>query len=112
MTEKKETIFADGVRVSKPSEKAPDFIKALVGINIGDFVVWAGKHSKNGWVNLNIKESKNGKFYADLDQYERKPRVNEGEAEYPDEDVPKEPDTMTSEGYGGEPAINTEDIPF
>lgn len=100
MTEKKETIFADGVRVSKPSEKAPDFIKALVGINIGDFIVWANKHSKNGWVNLNIKESRGGKYYADLDQYERKPRQNEGEAEYPGPEAPK--DTLTSEGDGVE----------
>jgi len=66
-----EKNFVDGMKVTR-NEKAPDFVKASIGVNIGDFLVWANKNSKNGWVNFQIKESKGGKLYAELDTWEKK----------------------------------------
>lgn len=62
--------FAEGIIVKKPNSKAPHFVIAQVGINMGNFIVWADKHSKKGWVNITIKESKNGRFYAQIDAFE------------------------------------------
>lgn len=79
--------FAAGMRVSKPSEKAPKFIIANIGINVADFLFWANKHSDRGWVNIQVKESKSGKLYAELDDYKRttpNPK-DEVKEEYPDD---------------------------
>lgn len=81
--------FVGGMRVTR-HERAPQFVKASIGVNIGDFIAWADRHSKNGWVNFQIKESKSGKLYAQLDEYEAgktKPQVSNGEvraSELPD----------------------------
>lgn len=93
--------FVEGMRVAKPSEKAPDFIKLNIGVNVADFLYWANKHSDRGWVNIQIKESKGGKLYAEIDNY--KPQAqnpNERKAEVKSEnDYPPE-------------EINPEDVPF
>jgi len=108
MTEKK-TIFVDGMRVKKPSQNAPEYIKANFGVNIGDFLNWANQHSKHGWVNFILKESKGGNLYCELDTWEKPADPSMGEVERPLE-TPK-PDTKTSVGLNGEQFDSAED-PF
>lgn len=76
--EKREVIFADGFIFKKPGEKAPDFIKAEIAIKADEFIAFLNKHKKSdGWVNLNVKKSKAGKLYTDLDSW-TPPKKDEG----------------------------------
>jgi len=61
----KEKIFADGFSFSK-REGAPDFVIGKVAIKVADALTFIKSHDKNGWVNLDVKQSKGGKFYMEL----------------------------------------------
>jgi len=75
-----EKIFIDGLRLSKPSPKAPEWIKAKVSFKVDELIEFLKKHDKNGWVNADLKESKSGNFYMELDTF----KPNNGSSE----DVP------------------------
>jgi hypothetical protein len=65
-------IFAQGLIVKSPSENAPDFIKYKLSIKTEEFTKFLEDHTKpDGWVNLDLKESKGGKLYCELNQYSR-----------------------------------------
>jgi len=65
-------IFPKGINIRKPSENAPDFIKSNIGIHLGDFIAWAEQYTDvKGWINLDLKLSKEGKQYLELNQYKR-----------------------------------------
>lgn len=83
-----ETIFPDGFRMYKPSDKAPEFIKANVEVNVHDFLAFCDKHRRpDGTVRFVVKESKEKKaLYMALDTYERPARVESQEQS--EEDVP------------------------
>lgn len=66
-----EKIFADGF-IFKRNEKAPDFVVGSISIKIEDAVAFLRKHDKNGWVNLQVKNSQGGKYYMELDTFEPK----------------------------------------
>jgi len=71
MTE--ETIFAEGLRIEKPTVKTPSFVKGKLGINVESFVkfLMANKNSQ-GWVNIDILESKEkGTWYGKLNTWKR-----------------------------------------
>ncbi len=72
MEPKKEKIFADGMMFKRPKEGAPDFVKGNISIKVADFGVFLAKHEKNGWVNLDLKSSKEGKLYLELNVWEKK----------------------------------------
>lgn len=69
-----EKIFADGLIFKKPHDNAPDFIKGQLSIKCQDFLEFMKKHSDKGWLNIQLKESQNGKYYAELDTW--KPSQN------------------------------------
>jgi hypothetical protein len=64
-----EKIFADGFSF-KRNEKAPDFVVGRLSMKSDDAVAFIQKHTKGGWVNLNIKTAKSGNYYVELDTYE------------------------------------------
>jgi hypothetical protein len=66
-----EKVFADGF-IFKRGEKAPDFVVGNLSIKTEDATAFLRKHDKNGWVNLQIKTSKEGKHYMELDTFEPK----------------------------------------
>ena len=75
-----EKIFADGLRVGR-RENAPDFKICELGINVGEFTSFLRAHEKaSGWVNLDVKKSKNGKYYAELNTWTPEQRVTNEEA--------------------------------
>ena len=83
--------FVDGLIVKAPHPKAPDFVKARISIKVAELKAWlAGKTEE--WVNVDVKESKGGKWYAAVSTF--KPRDR-------DEDTPD-----------GPKADDDEDIPF
>ena len=67
-----EKTFAEGLIFKLPSEKALDFVKGSLSIKVDEFIAFLEKNAKNGWVNVNLKLSKGGKAYAELDTWEPK----------------------------------------
>lgn len=59
--------FVDGLIVKAPNPKAPDFVKAQISIKVEDLGKWLREQYKAGnkeWINVDVKESKGGKWYA------------------------------------------------
>lgn len=63
-------ILVNGLFISKPSEKAPEYAIANIGINRKKIAKWL-KDNENakGFVNINILESKGGSLYAKLNTW-------------------------------------------
>lgn len=70
-----EKIFADGF-VFKRSENAPDFVVGRISIKVDDAVAFIQKHTKNGWVNLGVKQARSGNYYMELDTFEANSSAN------------------------------------
>ena len=62
-------IFIDGMIFKAPHEKAPEFIKGTLSVKCEDFLAFMKVHSNKGWLNIDLKESKNGKYYAELNTW-------------------------------------------
>ena len=86
-----ETIFADGF-IFKRKENAPDFVVGSQSIKVEEAIAFLQANQKNGWVNLDIKQSKGGKYYCQLDTWQPKPKsekkdvmeiINEKDEEVP-----------------------------
>jgi len=74
--QEREMIFPEGVAVFSPNDNAPDFVKAKIVIsldqlnNFVDNTNVTKRHKKYGeQLTLNLKESKGGKLYLDVDMY-------------------------------------------
>jgi hypothetical protein len=50
---------------------APDFIKGKLSIKCVDLVAFMRQHQSDGWVNVDLKMSKNGKLYAELNSWKK-----------------------------------------
>ena len=95
-----EKIFADGM-IFKRNEKAPDFVICNLSIKGAEVVEFMRKHQKDGWINLQVKRSKGGKLYAELDTF-----VPSKREEY---DTGMEQARAAADPVGGLPQ---DDIPF
>jgi hypothetical protein len=75
--------FAEGLIVKPPHEKAQDFVKAQISIKVADLGVWLREKHKAGeeWVNLDVKVSKGGKWYAAVNTYKPKEKAPEPKAQ-------------------------------
>ena len=74
-----EKIFADGFSF-KRRENAPDFVVGRQSIKVDEAIAFLSQHAKNGWVNLDIKQAKNGNYYCELDTWEAKPKNQGGDS--------------------------------
>jgi len=82
MSDNKDRVYAPGMSWKQPNDAAPDFIKAKLGINVEEFVAFLEENKKeDGWVNFEMKESQDGRYYFELDTWVPKPKDEE-------EDVP------------------------
>jgi len=78
MAEKKEKIFANGMRVMAPRENAPDWVKGSLGIEVDSFKKFLDDNvNAKGWVNIDLLLSQKGTWYASLNTY--KPKTDETE---------------------------------
>jgi hypothetical protein len=84
-----EKVFADGF-VFKRNEKAPDFVVGGISVKVEDAVAFLRKHDKNGWVNLQVKNSQGGKYYIELDTFE--PKAQQQQAPAPVQQETAQPD--------------------
>ena len=85
-----ETKFVNGLRVFKPHEKAPDFVKLNFSANAQELADWLlANKDEEGRVKFDLLKSKNDKLYLKLNDY-RKPSNND----YPkDKNDEIDPDT-------------------
>ena len=68
-------IFVDGMIV-KRHENAPDFVICSLSLKGKELTEFMRQHHKEGWVNIQVKRSKGGKLYAELDTW----KPTQGEA--------------------------------
>lgn len=69
---KKEVVFADGFIFKKPRPEAPSFVKGSLSIKTAEAIAFIQRHSVNSeWVNLDLKQSKEGKLYLQLNTYKK-----------------------------------------
>jgi hypothetical protein len=69
--EANEKIFADGLIV-KRKDSAPEWVKANLSVKVEEFKKFLDTHNKNGWVNIDVLQSKGGKLYAEKNTWEPK----------------------------------------
>jgi len=71
--------FVDGLMVKAPRSGAPDFVKGSISIKRKDLGNWL-RQQEGDWINLDIKESKGGKWYAAVNDWkpENKPAPDNG----------------------------------
>ena len=69
--ENNEKKFAKGFFFNR-RENAPDFVVGSLGIKVAEAVEWIQqqKQKDNGFINLDIKKSRSGTYYLDLNEYE------------------------------------------
>lgn len=92
-----DTEFVDGLIVKAPNPKAPDFVKASISIKREELIDWLSSRSGD-WVNIDVKESRNGKWYAAVNDYKPKgdkpnrggerPAPQRSNDPFPDDDIP------------------------
>ncbi len=105
MSEQKQTIFAEGLYFQK-RDKAPGFVIGGLSVKVIEFTKFLEQHQNNaGYVNVDIKQARSGKYYCELNQF--KPSLP---SSLPSSESVKvnEPDPIE---YPTE-NINSEDIPF
>ena len=73
--QQQEKIFADGFSF-KRREGATSFVIGRQSIKVDEAIAFLKANVKNGWVNLDIKQSKGGSYYCELDTWEAKPQGN------------------------------------
>lgn len=64
--------FVNGLIVKAPHEKAPDFVKAAISIRPRELAEWLADKMHQDLVNVDVKESKGGKWYAAVNTYKPK----------------------------------------
>lgn len=79
---KKEAIFPQGIILKKPREGVPEWVKGHLSFKVDEAVPFLQQHVNNGWVNIDIKMSKEKKLYLQLNQWKKE--------EAPKEEAPRE----------------------
>ena len=80
-----ETIFADGFYFKERKETDKDFVLGKMSIKVDEAIaLLKTQKKKDGWVNLDILKSRDGKPYVKVDTWEKK------------EEVKKEPEPVAS----------------
>ena len=69
-----EKQFAKGF-IFKRNDNAPEWAIGKLSIKAQEAIQFINEKNNGGWLNLEIKKSKEGKFYIELDTYEAKQKV-------------------------------------
>lgn len=65
-----DAIFPEGIYFKKPREGAPAFVKGDISIQPEKLYQWAKQYTnEKGYVNMDLKISKEGKLYLQLNTY-------------------------------------------
>lgn len=82
--------FTQGMIV-KRHEKAPNYVICGLSFKVDEFTKWLQENEKNGWVNVDVKLSQNGKYYGELNSYEKSSQTSKT--------VPNSQETTKDEEY-------------
>ena len=63
-----EKVFVDGLMAKKPHANAPEWVKCNINIKREELLAWLSAQSED-WINLQVCESKRGKWYAEVDTW-------------------------------------------
>ncbi len=75
-----ETKFIEGCFLENRKENQPSFVKGKLNINIEKFIPYLKANAKEGkWVNIDLLESKDGRLYLKLNNYQPKRFATETE---------------------------------
>jgi len=66
----------NGIIAKNPRVGAPSFVVGSISFKVDEFIKSLKENEKNGWVNANLKTSRDGKLYIELDTWE--PGSNSG----------------------------------
>jgi hypothetical protein len=97
-----EIQFVNGLIVKAPREGAPSFVKMSISIKVAELGLWLRERHKAGeeWVNVDVKESKGGKWYAAVNTF--KPEAKQEPKQEP----------RAAQKTGNTFADMSDDIPF
>lgn len=95
-----EAKFVDGLIIKAPRQGAPDFVKGSISIKRQELINWLSQETED-WVNVDIKESKKGKWYGQVNTW--KPEGKTQQVVAPKDELPYV-DTKTE--------LDTDEIPF
>ncbi len=107
-----EKQFIAGMRYTTPSEKTPKWIKGHISVKVEEFIGFAQSHQdERGWLNIDVKESKGGNLYLELNEYRK------GQKPTPTSYISSTGDALArperEEGYGEEDVPwSPADLPF
>jgi hypothetical protein len=76
-------VFADGF-IFKRNENAPEFVIGGISIKVEEAQKFLSANQNNGWVNLDVKQSKSGKYYMELNTFT--PKSSNSETPVPKKD--------------------------
>lgn len=62
--------LAPGFYAKYPKDSAPDFVKMRLSVRMEKFLPWIQTQAGKEWVNLEVLESKSGKPYVLIDDWE------------------------------------------
>ena len=83
MSDQKDRVFAPAMNWSQPREGAPDFVKAKLGIKTDEFITVLKENAKpSGWINFEMKQAQDGRYYFELDTWEPKPQANDDDTPF------------------------------
>jgi hypothetical protein len=87
-----EKQFVDGLIIKPPRQGAPDFVKGSISIKRAELGNWLRSKSDE-WINLDIKESKKGTWYAEVNTWKPQGSEPQPEAKY-SKPQPEAPDAV------------------
>lgn len=70
--------FIDGLTAKQPHERAPEYVKATLSINRARLIAWL-QAQEGEWVNADLKESREGKLYVQVNTYQRNIQRDSGQ---------------------------------
>jgi len=64
--------FIKGLSIKPPQQNAPAYIKGKISFNVEEVIASLRENqNEKGYVNADLKESKDGKLYIQLDTYQK-----------------------------------------
>lgn len=116
---KTDAIFPRGIYFDRPHTNAPEFIKGKLNIKVDDAIAFLKEHQNaRGYVNLDLKKSRDGKLYLQLNTFVAdmtRPESIKPKESYTASAATPRTDELTSDGKEQpdfESYIDPKDVPF
>ena len=102
--------FIDGLMFKAPHERAPEYVKAKGSIQREKLIAWL-QQQRGDWINFDVKESQQGKYYAAIDDWKPNQGGGSGGAKG---GAPQRParQSATSQPQDDFADSNLDDVPF